>query len=46
MVLASDVAGIERNAMILRDGVTYYVLAVQPEEVDGTLHLVLSKQIQ
>lgn len=45
IVKASDVAGVERNAVIVRGGVQYYVKEAQDAQVDGSQVLLLSKHI-
>ncbi len=48
VVKASDVSGIERGAIIIRDedDVSYYVQKIMSPEVDGSQVLILSKDAQ
>ncbi len=43
IVLASDVDGIQRGALIIRASVTFYVMAAQEPQSDGSQVLLLSK---
>lgn len=44
IVKASDVTGIERGAVIVRDSVNYFVKEAQTAQIDGSRVLLLSKQ--
>lgn len=43
IVQASDVSGVERGAIIIRDSVQYHVTRVEDPQVDGSQVLILSK---